>query len=411
MDSNAPPVKKRPFRVFFFILVAIIVLLAGAGLALHGLREMRGHSHKRGAPADTPVGAAIIEVAQPAVNAMTAEGLSELMDRNVRGAVVMARRNVVLEEACKNKDLINTSFFNSSPGDAPNRLAKIAAIEAVPGTNYISVTIKGQNALDTAEIANALAAAIVREARNEFQERCREQSKHLDDELTNLGRRIDQSRREAGALMSDATVTSLDSRRKSLDITMAALVPEMTHLTIAQAAADEALRLIQKQAETAGLLESTSEVEQAIEADGTLRTLGLAEASWSSELDDARQRFGPTHLSVAKLQARLDSVRQQIADRRKELTGLRVKSAVQSREDQLNAITAQLVKVRSEYQSAENIARDLQTRLTKLDQLQSVIRPLEEQTAKLIAQKTDLTLQIYQNPPLRLRSAARIDVK
>ena len=332
----------------------------------------------------------------------------EIMDRQAMQLARLIEREVVMEDAAKNKDLIRTEWFAKDPATAPRRLTQEIAVTPLAKTNLIRISMTGLAPRELAEIVNAVADAGVREVTNSKQTDRRDDSKKLGDELTNLGQKLDQNRRERGTLTSDATVTNLTSRRDSLAIQMSTLVPELTKLTVAQAAADEALRLITKQKETPGLLENSPEVMGAMEMDQTLRSLELAESSWTTELDDARRRFGEKHLAVMKLKGRLDSVRRQISDRHTEQVKIQVDGMVRMREDQLNAITAQLVKIRSEYQSADSVARDLATRLAKVEQLDVLIKDLEEQIRRLQARNIELLLLTSSDPPIRLRSSARI---
>ena len=357
---------------------------------------------------------ALVEVNQPRTVALGPESYTAPQDYMDRQAMQLARlieADVVMSEAVKDKDLVTTAWYNKDPGSAPRRLKDDLSIAPLAKTNLIRIAMTGMVPKDLADIVNASAWAAVREATASRQTDWRDKLKKIDEELTNANRLLDQARLEASRLTSDATMSSLRNRGDTLNYTMSTLVPELTKLTVAQAAADEALRLITKQQETPGALENSPEVQQALEMDQTLRGLEMQQAGYATELDANKKKFGPKHFVVLRLQDRLESIQGQIRDRRQEQIALQVKGMVRAREDQLNAITAQLVKIRTEYIAAENTARDLAARVSKLDQIQKTIKDLEDQVTAFQKGKYELTLMAQSAPPITMRRQATIPVE
>ncbi len=269
--------------------------------------------------------------------------LPQIMDRRVRLAAILALRDPVFEAALKDERITKKAWFAAAKKDDPLKaLRSCASITSINGTNLISVSIVDVQMPDGADIANALAKAIVDDAANCQAAAAREEVKTLDDQLVAVRERLELARKEASTLASDATLPSLQGRREMLSLQLTALIPEMTKLSIAQAAAEEELRALQAKADTPS--------------------------------PDAGEK-----VDKAKLAAK---------------------------EAQLKTVNAQLVKVRTEYNTAEATCRDLQQRLLKLEQVNVTIKDLEDKARRLDTRKAEITLRLLTDAPLRLRSPA-----
>lgn len=352
---------------------------------------------------------ALIEVIPPKQTPFGTDLLAtqEIMDRQAQQLATLVKLQSVLVEAVKDKDLAATAFYNEDPVTAPRRLEKKIDVSPISKTNLIRLSMIGLKPKDLADIVNAVAKAATAEATENRMGERRGDVKKFDEELGNLEQRLKTFNREAEALKSIDNVTSLQNRSNSLNIELTTLVPDLTKLEMANAAADDAADQIRKMAES-GALESSPEVQQAMEMDGTLRSLQMMESSYATELDDAKKRFGEKHLVIVKLQNKLESIQSQVKERRAEQIGIQVKAMVRMREDQLSAVKVQLLKMREKVQTNQEKARDIQTRLSKLEQLEKVIRDAEDQRTQLQKRKGELVLLLNMEPPMRVRSWSSI---
>lgn len=334
----------------------------------------------------------------------------EIMERLTVQAARLIQLQTVLDGACEDERLKHTMWFEKSKTDAAKRLGEDVDVLPIPKTNLIRVSMTGMAQGELPEIVNSLIDAAVKESTRNRQEQRTAELNKLNDQIKDFTRQYDDNRREANALLTDSTIASLKGRVDSLASEMNALVPKLLELQLAQANAKEQLDMTRKQYEN-GTLAQAPEVMQSLDNDGTLRSLKMAEANWATDLDDAMKNKGLSHPVVKRLENRLISVRQQIKDRTAELVDSTAKGLVGFREQQDAAATAQLTKIRTQYNQADASARDVQGRITRLGELDTQAKYLNDQIDKFRNRITDVNLMTSLEPPIRQASLARRSIE
>ncbi|MFP3936694.1 MAG: polysaccharide biosynthesis tyrosine autokinase [Phycisphaerae bacterium] len=330
----------------------------------------------------------------------------QIMDRLVQDAAAIVKTEPVLEDALDDPEVSQTRWYRQrSPGDVLEDLSKEIGVGAVPNTNYIRVSMRGFNKADLPGIVNAVSEAFERDTleqvagtRQKQIERMGQERENLDSQLENVNSRIENT-------ISNAQVSNIGDRRNTLAVRMETYISQMIQLETELAQAEDSLEAIREQVQRDELA-SNPQVAYAIRNDPSVRAMRNARVNMSTELQNMLRTYGPDHPRVAEMRSALEGMEEQIQQLENEIAREEGEALVNMTMSEVSQLRAQLLKVQSNYNEAERNMRDVQTRLTELEELRNRRDNIEHNIERLDQALVELRLLASGDYRVRVRRRA-----
>ncbi len=313
----------------------------------------------------------------------------DIMDRLKMDHANLIKTNQVLQRTAENERVRRTSWFakHNNPVQA---LYEEVGISPMPETNFIRLSMTGTERRELPEIINVLALEYAAWSAKNLSTDTGNQIKQLKRQQETLQEQLEGIRRQASGARTPE-MPDIQRRYNVKDAERQDLRRRLTELEFQQVEARAALKVLD-QREQEGTLAQSSEVKQMLNADGNLRSLRSERTRLHTQGENLRRKFGTQHRMVKNFSTRLATVENEIKATEETLTKSSVEDLKGYRTSEFQAITLQLLAMRVKYQAALAQARDMQTSLTRLQELAVREQGLNDQIKKIDAKLIDLQL-------------------
>ena len=264
----------------------------------------------------------------------------------------------------------NTGWYKRNERDPVQGLINELKVSPITGTNFIQLSMTGTEKGELPEIVNAVAQAYVEYSQKTLQQAYTSDSKRLSDEKRNLEAALERVRTRA-ARERPADAPNIQSNYNVQDIKIHDLTRQMVELQNKQTEAKADLEMIKAQ-ENAGSLINSPEVQQALQNDGTLRSLEYARSSMLARRELLLNKFGPEHPQVNEFEISLASLEGQIRVKTDDILRAQARGLREAREAVLRTYTEQLTGpggVMEKYDEALVQLKDVETHVVELQAL------------------------------------------
>jgi len=301
----------------------------------------------------------------------------------------LIKTDQVLQRTAEHERVRNTSWFRKQ-NDPVQALYEEVAVSPMPETNFIRLSMTGTERRELPEIVNVLAREYESWSDENLKTDTGDQIEQLETQKANLQRQLEQVRMDAAGARAQE-MPDIQRRYSVKDVELQDLQRRLTELEFQQAEAKAALDVL-AQREQEGTLAESAEVKQMLDADANLRALRSERLRLRTEGENLRRKFGSQHRMVKNWETRLAAIESEIAATEQALIQSSIEALKAYRVSEYQAITAQLLDVREKYNEALAEARDMQTNLTRLQELAVREKGLTEQIEKIDAKLIDLQL-------------------
>jgi len=303
----------------------------------------------------------------------------DIMNRIMRTHATMAQSPQVLDEAVKDPDVARTAWFNKDKASAATRLSKDIKVTPMTGSNYITISMTGREKKGLADIVNAVARQFETFSRNTIRGEREQDIQNLKQQLTDLQRNRDAVRRQ---ITRQTLSGNLQDKRNLLAVEIRTLTTQMIPLSIFQAQARAALSVLQDQIKD-GTIKASGDVLQALDADPQIRNLTAQAGAIAVELGRLQAKFGPNHNDVKTARNRMESIKIQLAKRRKLMIEQATQLLVGDRQAQLDSANAQLTAIQARLDQAQTQDVDIQSALSRIEQLTTTENDLSDKIVRI----------------------------
>ena len=322
-----------------------------------------------------------------------------------QSVLIRAVREDVDSEGRRLDRIRKTQYYKRDQVNIIERLRGDLSITSIPKTNLIQIALTGTNPRELPEIVNPVAVALVAEVRGSATRDRTGQIADLEAERERLVGEQNVNLKSIETLRGASEVPMMQERRNILQLKLQTLSAELTQLGLAKAQTEAALKATIDQ-ERDGTLASSPEVLRALDMDPTVRALRTAVQNMQIELETLSDRLGPEHRRVAQTRSRLANVKNGLAAKEKELIGLQIEAMKQMRQAGMVAVTERLFEVRSQYNEAVALARDLAVQLGRIGQYSARNTLLRENIRSVRNALLRFRLALKGESPMILRGLA-----
>lgn len=290
--------------------------------------------------------------------------------------------------------------------DANEELAKVISARAISGTSWIRLTAKWTNPVDVTGLAKLAKEAYLRDIQSSTSVTANQQRDAINATLQKIGQDITDLNTRRERLLKDQTVDSLDNKSTALGQQQTLVLNQLSvanqAITVLGSSLDQMERM--RNAET-GITYSDSQ-RAAANQDSIVMGLRQQLKSMEVELQQLRQQgIQPSHREYKRIQARIDSINQQVSASleealarnfdaeydglKREIQNYQAQNARLSQEaDGLRVQLADLTKVLTDI---EDIQRQINELIAARQEAQTSLNSLNEQAGRETAGRVAVT--------------------
>lgn len=304
------------------------------------------------------------------------------MDRLMMTHTQAVMSETVIGESCK--AIYHTQWYNkiNAEGiDPVQGLMEEVKVGIVPKTNLISISMTGQDRNEIAEIANAVADAAVKNTREDAGAAHSEAINRIQFERANYEKIRDQNATKIQTLQERGVGGEAVESRATIGMKQGAYVKMLSDTT-------EEFKVVSKAWDTIkGLTDEEvaqqPEVQQMLNYDQELQQLRNRVWGLKIELDGTKERFGPGHKSVVRLDTSLNSARAMLEQKEQEVTQRSVQQLKTLRENDFQQKQDAIIELGKKI-------KDLDEKLKALDNQETELLLAKEEKDK--AEKIIMTM-------------------
>ncbi|RPI58303.1 MAG: hypothetical protein EHM48_10315, partial [Planctomycetaceae bacterium] len=155
-----------------------------------------------------------------------ANATPEIMERMTMQFSQLIKRQNILDEALNDPEVKNTGWYAEAKLEDPaKQLGDDMDIAPIPKTNLVRLSMTSRRLEDIAPIVNAVTKAAVEDSRISKTTSRQVDLEKLDLRIAELQARKDKRNKEVADLLTGASSSGLESRKQSLQIRLASLLP------------------------------------------------------------------------------------------------------------------------------------------------------------------------------------------
>ena len=298
---------------------------------------------------------------------------SQLQSREIMDTIKMSHAKLVTAEESLRKSIEKdekerikkTLWYRDNQGDPIRGLIDEIKVAPITGTNFIQLSMTGTNRLELPEIVNAVAEAYVVYSQETIQTTHQGDITRLNNQQRSLQEALERVRAEAVTERPE-DAPQMQSNYTVQDLKLQDITKQMLDLEAKQTEAKADMAMIEAQ-DTAGSLPNSPEIQQALEMDGSLRSLQFAKSDLLTRRDALLDRFGPEHRVVKEFETRLQAIEREIESKTQDVVSSQVRGLKEARRMVLKIYTERLVDVQAKYDEAIANLRDTQSHLVRLE--------------------------------------------
>ena len=350
---------------------------------------------------------ALLAVSPPPATMMRAEMQrygKDIIERHKRSQAALVKRQVVLDEAAKDRRIAGDAntpskkWFLKYRANIHQELDDEIDVSLMPETDFIRLSMTGTNREELADIVNAMADSFVKYTRRITRRRREGTISKLQGERDTLGNRLDAIRRQLAAAKRDKSIAAMMGRQSTVAIKLQMLTQQINQAEMDRSTLESAMRTFEegleayKKGQEDKSIANDPQILQAKEFDYTLRILKARLAELETALHNAVQKFGPKHRQVRDIKGMIQAVKDQIASREKEVIDTQIAAMGQIRGMQLAAAIKQLADLRDRLHKVQAEARDLERSLGNIETYTQEIEDIQTSITEIDARLRDLRM-------------------
>ncbi len=301
----------------------------------------------------------------------------EIIERYKRTWASLVKHQKVWTLALEDPRVTHQDWYARNKQDILEAFDEDIDVTAMPETELIRLSMSGTNKRELPEIVNAVADAFVKFASENPAKERQDQIQRLKEQETLLENQLAALRADIRVARSGAASAALPERQSLVSINLEMLGKQVAEAEIQQAEAAAAMES-QKQ----GSLESHPRVLNALEMDPQLRALESRKMELQTSLENAAQKFQPSHRTVQSLRNVMESTERLIEGRRREVIRNTTEQIDQERQLIYALTTERLADLRERLNKAKANARDLEETLgivqAKEQQVEDITETLKD---------------------------------
>ena len=330
----------------------------------------------------------------------------DVMDRESLQLALLIKRPSVLERALKDPRITGTTWYQQHRLNALRELEEDLVVAPRAKTNLVYISMTGRNPDELPEMVNAIAEAAVKDSEEISNAGRTEERTKLDSEIRARQQDLDKIRSQISALLTNRTVSSLQSENEVLRVKLATLVPKVYETQNELAVARQKLDELRAQASQQGVLENHPYVRERVDYDPTLRNMIMAEKNAAMNLESIMDMYGEKHSAVKKSQETLTRLRKDIKDTTDQIVTNAVQSLLAATQSECDKAEKEYVTSKSEYDAIQKQARDMSSDLLTYEILKDNEKKLDEKVEQWRKRYDELGMAVRMIPPATLRSYA-----
>lgn len=373
-----------------FLLIVVCVVLVGGG-ATGGLVAWW---YK--APFYAATGVLEFEPGQGQANPLTPgwdPGIPiQMFVQYMKSQVMAIKNDRVLKNALT--ALADKPEVSYGPG-ASYDLSQDLDVTYLDNTQNILVRLKGRNREGVVLVVREVVTQYVKQLRDERLQADADRQKELVAERDDLRRQLEDLGRRLATLRTETNV--LDDRGGEQMVRLTALARQLTDAQVLLAEANAAwtqFQELKKQADEAkdisGILMAFPEIMEAMRADRSLASITDQYSRASQELGSLKQRFGPMNESVKRVEAVVQSTKNDLEAKQSEVLGQLFQqqaASLKSRYDRGRSLEAELqarvAEARSAAVDAARVSAEYRSREEEFRRVQALLNTIQDGLEKM----------------------------
>ncbi len=385
-------IRKRKWTIILTLMITVVAICGGTWLWMTYAPQYQAEAYLEVNP---PKGTFQDNVMPP----------QEYMDRLVMQQASLLLTQMVLDTACNDPRIRNTDWFRQHTSNAPQLLEKEMGVSQMPKTNLIRLTFTGRNRKDLPEIVNAVAATGIEVARTTLMTESSIALKEISENLTRFNEELKRLQNDLTNLIASMPVNAA-ANNNDLSMQLQALLPEFNRLQSERDEIGAQFKEMSAAAQVPGKLESSPMIQGMVREDRMLQQLDAQEKGLSIELEDLMRRFGPNHLSVQKMQGRIDGIRKEKQETEQVIAKQAAAGILMQLDMALKKKTQAMIVKRTKIDELLAEHRDLQTLINRSEELKNQIEEKKKDIKRYDERLTELRTGVKMTPPFQMRRPA-----
>jgi polysaccharide biosynthesis transport protein len=305
----------------------------------------------------------------------------DAVDQFKKTNIPWVKSQPVLDAALKSEKMMRTAWYRAWTANDPEHKAAIQELQdqlrvnAMPDTELIGISLSvatgdSGEIRDLPAIVNAVAEAFIKRANEDPTSTRNAELTTLRNRDKDITARLEKLKGDIQATMRQMKVPAIRRQVDSLTVEEQDLTRRLTELGLQQdqaAAAREAILAQDKQ----GGLDTNPMVMQALEMDPVLRGLDAQLNGRESGREIIEIKYGPNHPQRKAFEASVGNLKSQRKAREDEMIKKNVEALKQQFDQQLGAITAQVVRVDQRLRGVQSERADLNRALVDVENLEA----------------------------------------
>lgn len=337
----------------------------------------------------TYVSEVIFEIKPPEMDPSvlwSAEGRADEFERFMATQQARMVSEQVLEKVAANPMLATEAPNWSKPFvkggqvntiEATEALAEAISARALTGTSYVKLTAKWTNPVDVTALAKLTKDAYLRDIVSSTNVIANQQRDAINSTIQKIGQEITDLNTRRERLLKEQTVDSLDDKSTALGQQQTLVLNQLAvvnqTMTILNASLGQMEQM--RSAET-GITYSDTQ-RAAANQDSIVMGLRQQLKSMEVEMQQLRQQgIQPTHREYKRLQARIDSINQQVASSMEEALARNFDAEYDGLKRQIQSYQAQNAKLSQEAETLRLQLADLMKTITEITDIERQVNEL-----------------------------------
>ncbi|MBN1943318.1 MAG: polysaccharide biosynthesis tyrosine autokinase [Phycisphaerae bacterium] len=325
----------------------------------------------------------------------------DIMERLMMTYAQASASEKVLGEAAK--ALIHTHWYseaNQAGSDPVQVLMKEVSIGMVPKTSLLRVSMTGQDRNEITEIVNAVATAAEKDSQTDAGDAHNQAILRIQAERKSMENVRDENANKIQALQERGLGGEAVESRATIAYKQGAYVSTLSQLT------EEFKQVAKAWDNIKGLtdeeLAQQPEVQQMLNADPELQQLRYRVLGLKIDLAAMKDRFGPNHKSIIRLETALSSAQELLEQKKQELTQQNVQQLKILRENDFLQRQEAIIELGNKIKDLDEKLKTLEKQENELLRAKENEDAAEESIAEMDARLMDLRMLMQGERPLVL---------
>jgi capsular exopolysaccharide synthesis family protein len=333
----------------------------------------------------------------------------DIMDRQLQDYAQTVSSPAVLGEALAHDDVRKTDWFGKvsvEKTDLVRELQEEIRVGPVPNTSMIRVSMTGPSGRDVTNIVNVIVNAAVEKSRNTTESRRDDDIRKLQQGRGQIETTREENQKKIDSLRSRGVGAETVKEENVLKYTAQALTQERIRVLSAYVQAVKMWEVISSQTDEE--LQDFPEVRRIMQFDPILHNLELQVMQLEAELEHLRTKYGDEYQRTRDMKGRVEMVRQQMENKKKEVADRAIADLKMGRESMLQSTKAEYLTVEEKVKDTEAKLQALEEMNSRLDAAIKEVDKADTQILEIDRRLVDLQLLKWGEAPMLLKQPAEL---